>query len=62
MSKEKLSKTNLYLSFINAILATINLIIFLVAFKKVALIVCILNVCCALVCYNAYKFVEGEGG
>ena len=60
MTKEKLSKINLYLSYINAALAIINLIIFLIVFKKIALIVCILNACCALICYNAYKFVEGD--
>lgn len=59
MTKEKLSKINLYLSYINLILAAINFIIFLVVFKKVALIVCILNACCAIICYNSHKFIEG---
>ena len=60
MTKEKLSKINLYLSYINAVLAIINLIIFLIVFKKIALIVCILNACCAIICYNSHKFVEGS--
>ena len=59
MTKENLSKINLYLSYINAALAIINLIIFFIVFKKVALIVCILNTCCAIICYNSHKFVEG---
>ena len=59
MNKEKLSKINLYLAYINLFLATINLIVFLVAFKKLSLIVCIINICCAIVCYNAHRFVEG---